>query len=607
MLKAIADIRTKIFGKKDAQLQKAIKKPKVDQIDMFDNQLYLFDKPVKLFGGETKKFGENDERKFDPTKKRWVDADAKVNQSEGRAEREKGSVEKYKINQLVSLIDTSKEPTMKRFNQATVVRYVEWAEKENDWIIEIQKMQDLGRSYVYEKELKPYTEDKKEERNRPFKGTVYDTNYSQLETILGDLSKISQDYRKVLKAKGYQDFDVEYYGEDRHGRIILSMSHWGEQNGDLMSDPRMEVAVDVENHTVEALTFENHYVGVYKTVYDDMFEQNSVNLAEKKGQNSFLKTWLKNIIDQGHKEDSPENWKKIEDMTYDEIQNQMEETVESYRQSFYEGTDYKQDPRALRYTQLKERAEELEEQEAINEEVLTHEREGEKRVGEDPKETYLEEKNSQTEGLNDTIKNIETKKIGDENGFNWGIIDVEESLTVFDDSRYSVSIFSDMSPFINKTVKFFGYKDDAIAYANKMEREIKLAKEKLERNNKLGKEAEKRFRPQPKPEIERMKEKVDKEKQGQRGANGLLIYHDSFTSACTEARSLAEKAGYTINDDDWFREVATRYKAKPDAGQTSRFSVELYTKKGNVAKKALHFQVYGLNDDGKLELNAYIS
>lgn len=85
-------------------------------------------------------------------------------------------------------------------------------------------------------------------------------------------------------------------------------------------------------------------------------------------------------------------------------------------------------------------------------------------------------------------------------------------------------------------------------------------------------------------------------------------YFTSFTGAAEEAAKVAEKEGYQINEDDWFKQVGTggRYtRSRPSEGDTHRFTVGLL-KRGKPARKALHFQVYGMKG-GKYELNAYVN
>jgi hypothetical protein len=87
-------------------------------------------------------------------------------------------------------------------------------------------------------------------------------------------------------------------------------------------------------------------------------------------------------------------------------------------------------------------------------------------------------------------------------------------------------------------------------------------------------------------------------------ASDYKVMHKSFTDAVNTAKAKAEKAGYTIDDDEWFRKVSSGPR-KPGTDKTNRYTVELLTKKGNDAKKALQFQVY--NTGSSYELNAYIN
>jgi hypothetical protein len=82
--------------------------------------------------------------------------------------------------------------------------------------------------------------------------------------------------------------------------ISISLTHYGEQNGDLMADPDMEIRIYSEYKTIEALSFQNDYIGIYQRVYR---EPNRVNIRLKEELNQFLNTWLKNLNNQGFK-----NW-----------------------------------------------------------------------------------------------------------------------------------------------------------------------------------------------------------------------------------------------------------------------------------------------------------
>ena len=59
-----------------------------------------------------------------------------------------------------------------------------------------------------------------------------------------------------------------------------------------MSDPDVEVKINAEKEEAEALTFQNDYLGIYQTVYED----DKCNTKLQKDLNVFLDDWLSNII-----------------------------------------------------------------------------------------------------------------------------------------------------------------------------------------------------------------------------------------------------------------------------------------------------------------------
>jgi len=82
------------------------------------------------------------------------------------------------------------------------------------------------------------------------------------------------------------------------------------------------------------------------------------------------------------------------------------------------------------------------------------------------------------------------------------------------------------------------------------------------------------------------------------------VYFNSFSAAVQYAEAAANKKGYEVVEDDWWRKVATGPK-KPSAGKTNRYTIEL-TKGGKPNNSTLALQVYGM-DSGKYELNFYLN
>jgi len=84
------------------------------------------------------------------------------------------------------------------------------------------------------------------------------------------------------------------------------------------------------------------------------------------------------------------------------------------------------------------------------------------------------------------------------------------------------------------------------------------------------------------------------------------VYHSSYSSAVQEAERLAQKKGYEVDEDDWWRKISTGPK-KPSKGKTNSVNVKL-TKNGQPNNSTISIQVYNRGIDGNTyELNCYIN
>ena len=81
---------------------------------------------------------------------------------------------------------------------------------------------------------------------------------------------------------------------------IIALAHSFEQNGDLMADPDMTIAIHHQSNMAQALSFQNDSLGLYQEIYDTFPTPKMVNPALKADLNKFLNKWLKNAISQGH-------------------------------------------------------------------------------------------------------------------------------------------------------------------------------------------------------------------------------------------------------------------------------------------------------------------
>lgn len=120
---------------------------------------------------------------------------------------------------------------------------------------------------------------------------ITESNYDLLEDLVPDILNGKFNYMK-FKAKGFMDLIVESLVDDR-----ISLSHYYSQNGDLMSDPDMELILDTESRRVYAETFQQDNMSIFHRVTDGNGIKNE-DLADE--LNVFLEDWLTNIKAQGH-------------------------------------------------------------------------------------------------------------------------------------------------------------------------------------------------------------------------------------------------------------------------------------------------------------------
>jgi len=131
---------------------------------------------------------------------------------------------------------------------------------------------------------------------------IYKTIYARLTKIIPGIEDREVGFHTKLKASGLMDLCVEVVEREKD-RVKVSLAHYGLQNGDLMADPEMLVAVVPKLKMAEALHIQQDYLSSFREVYP---EPGKVYPKEKKGQNDFLAQWLQNIIMQGHQPEEAE-------------------------------------------------------------------------------------------------------------------------------------------------------------------------------------------------------------------------------------------------------------------------------------------------------------
>lgn len=121
------------------------------------------------------------------------------------------------------------------------------------------------------------------------------TNYKRLKPFIDGLN--GTDHRRYT-ADGFMDLVVERLYQDG-AATVYSLTHYGEQNGDLMADPDMELKVDFDTGTVEPLTWQNDYMGRYDQVYIERDGKRLYSPRLRASLDDFLWHWLQNIENQG--------------------------------------------------------------------------------------------------------------------------------------------------------------------------------------------------------------------------------------------------------------------------------------------------------------------
>lgn len=105
------------------------------------------------------------------------------------------------------------------------------------------------------------------------------------------------DSKRFANNESFMPLVVEFNWQFKIGRQY-SLSHYGEQNGDLMADPDMTFLVDFENR-VFPITYRNDYAGVDQVAID--LKNESVSVVNEELQREMVEftiDWLKNVWEQ---------------------------------------------------------------------------------------------------------------------------------------------------------------------------------------------------------------------------------------------------------------------------------------------------------------------
>lgn len=126
------------------------------------------------------------------------------------------------------------------------------------------------------------------------------TNYKMIVPFI-EAANNNSGYLKCT-AGGYMPLVIEkLYYTDPYDNPVYSISHYGEQNGDLMADPDMTFSINQEAEKIIPLSFRNDYMGINQEVLTRIKGRLMYSSSLLIDLDGFLWHWLKNIQAQGFK------------------------------------------------------------------------------------------------------------------------------------------------------------------------------------------------------------------------------------------------------------------------------------------------------------------
>ncbi len=118
-----------------------------------------------------------------------------------------------------------------------------------------------------------------------------------LDQLLGGVHAVR------IAVSGYMLLSVEEIGSSGDGYRLVSLCHYGEQNGDLMRDPDIVFLFHnvPDGAAAEPVSFRNDYLGIVQEVYryDETGRPTHVLPSLKQELTEFAESWFANLKDQG--------------------------------------------------------------------------------------------------------------------------------------------------------------------------------------------------------------------------------------------------------------------------------------------------------------------
>ena len=118
--------------------------------------------------------------------------------------------------------------------------------------------------------------------------------YKKLIKIIPDIATRRSAGKSKISSDALMDLNLDILLKQKN-IIRIALSHYYRQNGDMIADPDMEIIINTQLMTANAMTYQDSMI-FQSAEYDGGIDQKLVNSL-----NEFLDQWLQNCIDQGHK------------------------------------------------------------------------------------------------------------------------------------------------------------------------------------------------------------------------------------------------------------------------------------------------------------------
>ena len=118
--------------------------------------------------------------------------------------------------------------------------------------------------------------------------------YNKLIKIIPDIATRRSAGKSQLHSDALMDLNLDILSRQKN-IVRIALSHYYKQNGDMIADPDMEIILNTQLMTANAMTYQDSMI--FQTAEQD----GGINQKLVNELNEFVDQWLQNCIDQGHK------------------------------------------------------------------------------------------------------------------------------------------------------------------------------------------------------------------------------------------------------------------------------------------------------------------